>query len=203
MNPEEVRGYLLKRDRRLEKWLPIPMECPFFSKPKISQARLLDCLTDIVISQQLSNNTAKKIGRKLKVNASSRVALEEKIMGLENIEGKREGLSGQKIKYLKGIVGALRSGQLSMKKLHGKTDEEIVTLLCQLQGMGRWSAEMFLMFGLHRMDVFSLSDYGLVQGTKKLYGSTQLSTEQLRKISSKWKPYRSVVSWHLWIGHDR
>jgi DNA-3-methyladenine glycosylase II len=202
MSPGEIRAYLIEKDARLTPLISKSLDCPFFYRPTISQARLLSCLTEIVIGQQLSNDVAQKIWKTFRRNAKTRIALEEKILGLENVAGKREGLSGQKIKYLQGIVLALRTGILQMSELQAMTDSEATHQLCRLKGLGTWSAEMFLMFGLHRLDIFSLSDYGLVQATKKLYGAPQLSEKRRMKIANKWRPYRSVVSWHLWIAHD-
>ena len=202
MNEAQVKAYLLEQDPKLAKVLKAGVSCPFFEEPKISQYRLLSCLVEIIIGQQVSNSAAQKIWNNFKKNTKTLKVLEEKILGLENHPDKREGLSGQKITYLKGIVVAMRDQEIKMNQFSKQSDDEVMENLTRLKGIGPWTAEMFLMFGLHRLDVFSNTDYGLIQSVKKLYKNKTLSIKEIDKITHKWRPYRSVASWYLWLDHD-
>jgi DNA-3-methyladenine glycosylase II len=79
------------------------------------------------------------------------------------------------------------------------TDDDVIAALTQVKGIGRWSAEMFLMFRLHRPDVLPVDDLGIVNAVKNVYRLRKRpSAERIRKIGEAWRPYRSVASWYLW-----
>jgi 3-methyladenine DNA glycosylase/8-oxoguanine DNA glycosylase len=83
------------------------------------------------------------------------------------------------------------------------TDEEVIAALTAVKGIGRWSAEMFLMFRLHRPDVLPVGDLGIVNAVKNVYGLRKKPTpDRIRKIGESWRPYRSVASWYLWRSLD-
>jgi 3-methyladenine DNA glycosylase/8-oxoguanine DNA glycosylase len=83
------------------------------------------------------------------------------------------------------------------------TDDEVIAALTQVRGIGRWSAEMFLMFRLHRPDVLPVDDLGIVTAVKNVYGLRKRPTgDRIRKIGEAWRPYRSVASWYLWRSLD-
>jgi DNA-3-methyladenine glycosylase II len=109
------------------------------------------------------------------------------------------GLSRQKSAYLKDLGSRVASGELPIETLHELTDDEIVAALTQVKGIGRWTAQMFLMFRLGRPDVLPDLDLGIQKGIQRAYRLRKLPTpERVKKIGAKWAPYRTVASWYLW-----
>jgi DNA-3-methyladenine glycosylase II len=109
------------------------------------------------------------------------------------------GVSGQKAAYLKDLSRAIVSGALDFEKISAGADEEVIAALTQVKGIGRWTAEMFLMFSLNRPDIFSAGDLGLQNAIKKLYKLRQHpDKKKLEKISAAWKPHRTLAARYLW-----
>jgi DNA-3-methyladenine glycosylase II len=109
------------------------------------------------------------------------------------------GLSGQKISYIKNLAKAVERGEVDFEKFKKMGDEEIIEHLTRVKGIGRWTAEMFLIFSMNRPDVFSHGDLGLKNAIKKLYKiDPKIHTKKLEKIINSWKPHRSLASRHLW-----
>jgi len=113
------------------------------------------------------------------------------------------GMSRQKIAYFRDLTARVLSGELGLDTLDAMTDDEVIAALTKVKGIGRWSAEMFLMFRLHRPDVLPVDDLGIVNAVKRVYGLRKRPTaDRIRKIGEAWKPYRSVASWYLWRSLD-
>jgi DNA-3-methyladenine glycosylase II len=113
------------------------------------------------------------------------------------------GMSRQKGAYFRDLCDKVSSGALPLDSLDAMTDDEVIAALTQVKGIGRWSAEMFLMFRLHRPDVLPVGDLGIVNAVKRVYGLRKTPTpERIRKIGEAWRPYRSVASWYLWRSLD-
>jgi len=109
------------------------------------------------------------------------------------------GLSGQKVGYLRDLCARLADGRLRLEELDDLPDEVVIERLTAVKGFGRWTAEMFLMFRLHRPDVLPVGDLGIVNAVRKLYGlRKQPDPKRLQKIGEAWRPYRSVACWYLW-----
>jgi DNA-3-methyladenine glycosylase II len=109
------------------------------------------------------------------------------------------GISRQKTRYLKDLARKVDRGALSLGRLGRMNDEEVIGALTQVKGIGRWTAEMFLIFSLGRPDVWAVDDLGLRLAVKRLYHLRRLpSANKMRRIAEPWRPYRSVASWYLW-----
>jgi len=109
------------------------------------------------------------------------------------------GLSGQKIGYLRDLCSRIRDGRLRLDELETLPDEIVVDRLTAVKGFGRWTAEMFLMFRLHRPDVLPAGDLGIVNAVQRLYRLRKRpDAKRVLKIGEAWTPYRSVASWYLW-----
>jgi len=109
------------------------------------------------------------------------------------------GLSRQKSAYLKDLGSRVALGELPIETLHELSDEEIISALTQVKGIGRWTAQMFLMFRLGRPDVLPDLDLGVQKGIQRAYRLRKLPTpERVKKIGAKWAPYRTVGSWYMW-----
>jgi 3-methyladenine DNA glycosylase/8-oxoguanine DNA glycosylase len=113
------------------------------------------------------------------------------------------GLSRQKVASLRSLAEHFASGELGSEQFDSWDDEEIITHLTRVRGIGRWSAEMFLMFHLHRPDVLPVNDVGINRALMKLYGLEALpKPDDVRRIGEPWRPFATVACWYLWRSED-
>ena len=113
------------------------------------------------------------------------------------------GLSRQKISYLKSLSTSFIEKRINPTKWDNYSDELIIDELIQIKGIGRWTAEMFLIFNLCRPDIFPVDDLGLIKGICNCYNlKYPISKERAIRMSEKWKPYRSVATWYFWRSLD-
>lgn len=109
------------------------------------------------------------------------------------------GISAQKLGYLRDLCRHVAGGSLPLGALDGMPDEEVIAALTRIKGIGRWTAEMFLMFRLHRPDVLPVGDLGIVKAVRRAYRlRTSPSPARLLRLGETWRPYRSVACWYLW-----
>jgi DNA-3-methyladenine glycosylase II len=160
----------------------------------------LSALAGAIVSQQLSTKAAATIfGRLLSLFPDRQIPSAAAIGALDDAALQGVGLSRQKIGYLRDLSARIADGRLVLEDLDGLPDELVIERLTAVKGFGRWTAEMFLMFRLHRPDVLPVGDLGIVNAVRKLYGlRKQPNPERLKKIGEAWRPYRSVASWYLW-----
>ena len=145
-----------------------------------------------IVGQQLSVKAAAAIWLKLE---NAKLTTEESIESASNSELRICGLSRQKIKYVK----ALSAQKINYVKLKSLKEEEVVGILTAVPGIGRWTAEIYLMFCLDRPDIFPSGDLALQEATKILYSSSVRPKEkEMREIAQKWKPFRSLAALVLW-----
>src|SRR5262245_13166499 len=113
------------------------------------------------------------------------------------------GMSRQKTVYIRDLALHVQSGALDLAALDALPDDEVAAALTTVKGIGRWSADMFLMFRLHRPDVLPVGDLGIVTAIRKSYKLRKVPTaDRMRKIAEAWRPYRSVACWYLWRSLD-
>jgi DNA-3-methyladenine glycosylase II len=155
-------------------------------------------LVEAIIYQQLAGNAADAIyGRFVKIYG--RFPQPAKLLATRDSKLRAAGLSTRKIEYLKDLASRVSDGRLKLVLLPKLTDEEVVEQLVQVKGIGRWTAEMFLIFCLGRPDVLPVGDLGLRKAIQKAYSFAELpSPASMRDIAQTWKPYRSVATWYLW-----
>ncbi|HXW08408.1 MAG TPA: DNA-3-methyladenine glycosylase [Vicinamibacterales bacterium] len=123
--------------------------------------------------------------------------------GLTDEQLRAAGMSRQKCAYLRDLCVRVESGALRLGELESMSDEEVIGALSQVKGIGRWSAEMFLIFRLHRPDVLPVGDLGILNAIQRAYRMRKRPTaERLRRLGEAWRPYRSVASWYLWRSLD-
>ncbi len=158
-------------------------------------------LVEAIISQQLTGKAAQSIYKKFIFYYDSNeynLRPELVLLTADNIM-KSFGLSNKKIEYIKLLSNNIIRGNINLKLLEEKEDEEIINELTKLKGIGRWTAEMFLIFCLGRKDVFPLNDLGIKKALQKWYFNYENVDEQyIIELSNIWKPYRSIASWYLW-----
>jgi DNA-3-methyladenine glycosylase II len=157
-----------------------------------------EALARIVTGQQVSTGAARTIWTRVVAEFGDRAPT-----AAEAAEGEDRlrscGLSGRKASYISGIGAAIASGELDTEALATADDEGVIEALTALRGIGRWSAEMFLMFYLARPDVFSGGDLGLRNGIRLVHELEQVpSPEEAVAIAERWRPHRTLASVYLW-----
>lgn len=158
---------------------------------------LFEDLIEHIISQQLSVKASDTIfSRFKKLFEPKDFPTPSDILKIDDQRIRSVGISFQKISYIKSVADSLISGLIDGKKIKTMNDEEVVNALTQIRGVGKWTAEMILIFTLNRPDVFSIGDLGLRNAIKNLYGITDI--KEIIKLSETWKPYRSTACWYLW-----
>lgn len=157
-----------------------------------------ETLARSITFQQLSGKAAgtifgrlrKAVGRRFTASAFLKLAPDEL---------RACGLSRQKIASLTDLAGRVARREIDFRKLPRLQDEEIITTLSKVRGVGIWTAQMFLIFALERPNVMPLADLGIRNAVRKAYGLSELpNAAELAKLAEKWHPYCSIASWYLW-----
>ncbi len=157
-----------------------------------------EALVEAIVSQQLSVKAADTIFFRF-VALFGKFPKPEQILKMKDSKLREVGLSYQKISYIKDLSTKVLSKDLRLNTLSRLDNEAVITELIKVKGIGRWTAEMFLMFSLVRPDVFSTGDLGLRNAIIKLYKLKKPPTEkQLERITKKWSPHRTTASRYLW-----
>lgn len=152
-----------------------------------------------IISQQLSVKAASTICQRFFQVAGSPPLSATRLLEIPHQELRACGLSNAKSSYCLGIAEGAESGRVNFSGLHQFEPEQIVAQLTELKGIGQWTAEMFLIFGLGYQDIWSYGDLGLKKGVMILQGLDEFPSEQVFiSAGEKWRPYRSIASWYLW-----
>jgi DNA-3-methyladenine glycosylase II len=155
-------------------------------------------LVEAIIYQQLAGSAADAIYRRF-VRIYGKFPNPAQLLGTRNSKLRAAGLSARKIEYLKDLASRVSDGRLKLAILPEMTDEQVIEQLINVKGIGRWTAEMFLIFCLGRPDVLPVGDLGLRKATQKAYSLAALpSPVSMRKIAQLWKPYSSVATWYMW-----
>jgi DNA-3-methyladenine glycosylase II len=160
----------------------------------------LSALVGAIVSQQLSTKAAATIyGRFVALFPEGQSLNAEAIAAQSDTALRGVGLSSQKIGYMRDLSSRIVDGRLQLGALESLPDEEVIERLTEVKGFGRWTAEMFLMFRLHRPDVLPVGDLGIVNAIQRLYRLRKRpDPKRIQKLGEAWKPYRSVASWYLW-----
>lgn len=158
-----------------------------------------DALLRSIVFQQLSGKAAATIhGRVLQLVGDGEGAA-SRIVATSHEAFRAAGLSNAKARYVRNLAEHVLDGSLPVDSLHDLSDEDVITALTQVKGIGKWSAQMFLMFRLGRPDVLPDADLGVQKGIQKAYGLRRLPTPaQVVRRGKKWAPYRTVGSWYMW-----
>tara|TARA_Y100000389_G_C17386434_1_gene477298 strand:- start:329 stop:955 length:627 start_codon:yes stop_codon:yes gene_type:complete len=187
---------LKKKDKKLGKIIDSYPKDFLFTKsdPFLTLARS-------IVGQQISVKAAQSVWEKL-ISKIGNVSPNQ-IDKVHSNTLKSAGLSRQKVLYLKNLSKAFIYKELNISSWNKMSDNEIIDDLIRIKGIGKWTAEMFLIFNLCRADVFPLNDIGMIKGVCKLYNlKYPIERKKLIKIGNKWKPYRSVATWYLWRSLD-
>jgi DNA-3-methyladenine glycosylase II len=154
-----------------------------------------------IVGQQLSVLAAATIRKRLLESLSGKPLSPRALLALPTATLRGAGLSRAKTEYLQDLADRVRSGAVDLDALHEGDDEAVIAALTQVRGIGRWTAEMFLIFSLGRPDVLPVDDLGLRAGIQRLDGLKELpSKADVRLRGEKWRPYRTVATWYCWQG---
>ena len=157
-----------------------------------------------IIFQQLAGPAARAILNRFKQLYDGRLPSPKEYLETDVEKLRSSGLSPQKISYIKDLAERLESGTLDLKRLENLPDEEALSELDNVRGIGRWTAEMFLMFKLGRTDVLPVDDLGLRKAAQKAYKLRKLpNRERFERLAEKWHPYSSISSFYLWKSMEK
>ena len=194
---EKARRLLMRRDPVLGAAIKTIGPCRLADRQRKDH---LTALVGAIVAQQLSTKAAATIfGRFVALFPENAITNAAAIAVLDDAALRRVGLSGQKVGYLRDLCACIGDGRLQLDELEKLPDEEVIERLTRVKGFGRWTAEMFLMFRLHRPDVLPAGDLGIVNAVQRLYRLRKRpDPRRLVKIGEAWRPYRSVACWYLW-----
>ena len=158
-----------------------------------------EAIVGSIIFQQLAGSAARAILNRFKDLYGGRFPSPREYLSTEEVKLRSSGLSPQKISYIKDLAERLESGRLNLKRLEDLSDEDAMNELDDVRGIGRWTAEMFLLFKLGRTDVLPVDDLGLRKAAKQAYRLRKLPTrERFEQLAEKWHPYSSISTLYLW-----
>jgi DNA-3-methyladenine glycosylase II len=160
-----------------------------------------EALVRAIISQQLSVAAADTIERRLRGLFAENTPTPQELLKLSDEELRRVGISSNKAGYLKDLAGQINHGELDLDALSVAPDDQVTTHLIKVKGIGVWTAQMFLLFCLGRLDVLPSGDLGIQVGIEQLYELSERPTpKRVEKIAEDkhWHPYASIASWYIW-----
>jgi DNA-3-methyladenine glycosylase II len=188
---ELEKNHLMKADKTMEVLIE---KLGHIERPV--EPDLFGALVSSIISQQISTRAAETIkGRLLELIGQ---ISSDSILGITIEELRACGLSGRKAEYIKNAALEIEEGSLDLNALKEMSDDEVISVLTSIKGIGIWTAEMLLIFSLQRRDVLSYLDLGIRRGIMRAYGFDELSREEFEKIRVKMSPYGSVASLYFW-----
>lgn len=161
-------------------------------------------LVDSIISQQLSVKAARSIEKRFcALFGSTDFPGPEQILSKDIETLRSAGLSNAKANYVQDLARHVLDGKLEFEKFEAMDNTAISAELVAVKGIGEWTAHMFLMFCMGRLDILPVGDLGIKNGIKKLYGLDHLpAPDEIREIAKAWHPYESVASWYIWQSLD-
>ena len=158
-----------------------------------------DALIRSIVYQQLSGKAAATIHGRVRAMFDAEAPLPPQVAAAEHDALRKAGLSTQKANYVRNLAEHSLNGSLPVETLHELSDQEIIGALTQVKGIGRWSAQMFLMFRLGRPDVLPDLDLGVQKGMQRAYRMRKLpSPKKVLETGARWAPYRTIGSWYMW-----
>lgn len=196
--PAQLRA-LARRDPVLGAAMRGVAAFPSFPEPRAHDSHF-HALAKAIVHQQLATKAAATIhGRVRALTPGPRFPRAEQVLALPDAALRGAGLSAAKVAALRDLASKTLDGTVSLRSLARRPDQEVIDALVQVRGIGVWSAQMFLLFRLGRLDVMPVGDLGVREGARRLDGLDQRPTErELLERSEPWRPLRSVASWVCW-----
>jgi len=197
---DDACKHLVKRDRVMRKLIP-----QFGDGRLQSPGDAFTTLARSIVGQQISVKAAQAVWDRfaaLTKGPSSRLSPGE-VLALDGPTIRAAGLSARKVEYLRDLAQHFESGTVHVRQWQQMDDEAIIEELVAIRGIGRWTAEMFLIFHLMRPNVLPLDDQGLLKGISVNYFSGEpVSRAEAREVGDAWAPFRSVATWYIWRSLD-
>jgi DNA-3-methyladenine glycosylase II len=193
---EEAKLELMKRDRILRKLIP-----QFGDLHLVSRGEPFTTLARSIVGQQISVAAAEAVWQRLLEVCPKCTPLQVLRAGSERLAAC--GLSKRKAEYILDLAEHFKAKRVHVDKWAEMDDEEVIAELIQIRGIGRWTAEMFLIFNLLRPNILPLDDFGLLRGISTNYFSGEpVSRSDAREVAANWEPWRTVATWYLWRSLD-
>ena len=193
---DEARKYLTRRDRVMKRLIP-----QFGTACLQSRGDAFTTLARSIVGQQISVKAAQTVWDRFAKLPRKMTAGNVLRLKVDDMRG--AGLSARKIEYLVDLALHFDSGAIHVESWRAMDDEEIIAELVGIRGIGRWTAEMFLIFHLMRPNVLPLDDVGLITGISKNYFSGEaVSRSDAREVAAAWNPFCSVATWYIWRSLD-
>lgn len=175
---------------------------PYRMKPS-THLSPFEAVARSIVYQQLSNKAAATIYGRVEALFEGTPPEPSRLLTLSDAQLRAAGLSKQKSAYLKDLAARVAGGEVPIDALHELDDTAVIAHLTRVKGIGRWTAQMFLIFRLGRPDILPELDLGVQKAVQRAYRLRKLPTpDRLLKIGAKWAPYRSVATWYLWRSID-
>ncbi|NYT65890.1 DNA-3-methyladenine glycosylase 2 family protein [Alcaligenaceae bacterium] len=195
---DEASSHLMKRDRILKRLIPNHRE-EWLSTP----ATPFVTLARAIVGQQISLKSAQALWQKLVVACDGQEPTPELVQVLGQTDLGLGGLSKRKAEYVLGLADHFIADKIQPDTWHAMDNEAVIADLCSVRGIGRWTAEMFLIFNLQRPDVLPLDDASLLKAISLHYFSGEpVSRFEAREVAQAWAPWRTVAAWYLWRSLD-
>jgi DNA-3-methyladenine glycosylase II len=194
---DQACAELMKHDRILKKIIP-----KYGSRFLMTRGDAFTTLARSIVGQQISVAAAQSVWNKVLSAANSKVN-PKNILALTVEELRSAGLSGRKVEYIRDLAEHFDSGRLHANQWKGMEDEAIIKELSAIRGIGRWTAEMFLIFNMVRPNILPLDDVGLIKAISLNYFSGEpVSRHEAREVAANWAPWRTVATWYMWRSID-
>jgi len=194
---EQACAELMKNDRIMRKLIP-----KFGSGFLMTRGDPFVTLARSIVGQQISVSAAQAVWDRV-VLASKKKVNPKNILALTVEELRAAGLSGRKVEYIQDLAEHFISGRLHANQWQEMDDESVIKELSEIRGIGRWTAEMFLIFNLTRPNILPLDDIGLIKAISLSYFSGEpVSRHEAREVAANWAPWRTVATWYLWRSID-
>jgi DNA-3-methyladenine glycosylase II len=196
----EACAHLSKRDRIMRRLIAqYPEGC------LESRGNAFVTLARSIVGQQISVKAAQSVwDRFVQLVSMDQWRLKpESVLSLSIEQMRSAGLSARKVEYIRDLAAHFADGKIRPAEWQQMDDEAIIAELVAVRGIGRWTAEMFLIFHMFRPDVFPLDDVGLIKGISQVYFSGEpVSRAEARELGEAWTPYRTVATWYIWRSLD-
>ncbi len=193
-------SHLRAADPRLAAVIDLVGKCTFEPRGEGSH---FTAVTRAIVYQQLSGKAAATIYGRFAQLFDDGEPVAHALLALSEEHLRGVGLSRQKTSYLRDLATAAHSDTVAIERLHELSDDEIIAALTSVKGVGRWTAQMFLMFRLGRLDVLPDLDLGIQKGIQRAYRMRKMpAPKKVLEVGRKWAPYRTIASWYLWRSLD-
>ena len=194
---EQACRELMKQDRILKKLIP-----KYGSGFLVTRGDPFNTLARAIVGQQISVAAAQSVWNRV-VAACKKKVNPKNILTLSVDELRAAGLSGRKVEYIRDLADHFDSGRLHENQWKDMDDESVIKELSSIRGIGRWTAEMFLIFNMVRPNILPLDDVGLIKAISLNYFSGEpVSRHEAREVAANWAPWRTVATWYMWRSID-